>query len=236
MIITIFFAMASILLIIFLPIYLKKKNNLYKYKQQEKMSLKKQKRTIKNIWELGDFTNSIFWVSNKYVMIIELGSIEYKLMNDEEQDNMDNNLMKVSKTLKNQIQFFSTIEKIDTSYKVDEIRNNINKQKNENIKEYGESIIEYLENIMQEENLYVRKNYLIVESKEPYNKALIELKEFYDDLKYNLSLIKIKTILINELDTIELIYRELNKGDSEKIRKIIQEGGMEFYVKSKGKT
>lgn len=236
MIITIFFAMASILLIIFLPIYLKKKNNLYKYKQQEKMSLKKQKRTIKNIWELGDFTNSIFWVSNKYVMIIELGSIEYKLMNDEEQDNIDNNLMKVSKTLKNQIQFFSTIEKIDTSYKVDEIRNNINKQKNRNIKEYGESIIEYLENIMQEENLYVRKNYLIVESKEPYNKALIELKEFYDDLKYNLSLIKIKTILINELDTIELIYRELNKGDSEKIRKIIQEGGMEFYVKSKSKT
>jgi len=236
MIITIFFAMASILLIIFLPIYLKKKNNLYKYKQQEKMSLKKQKRTIKNIWELGDFTNSIFWVSNKYVMIIELGSIEYKLMNDEEQENIDNNLMKVSKTLKNQIQFFSTIEKIDTSYKVDEIRNNINKQKNRNIKEYGESIIEYLENIMQEENLYVRKNYLIVESKEPYNKALIEFKEFYDDLKYNLSLIKIKTILINELDTIELIYRELNKGDSEKIRKIIQEGGMEFYVKSKGKT
>jgi len=236
MIITIFFALASISLIIFVPIYLKKKNNLYKYKPQEKMSLKKQKKTIKNIWELGDFANSIFWVSNKYVMIIELGSIEYKLMNDEEQDNIDNNLMKISKTFKNQVQFYSTIKKIDTSYKIEEIRNNINKQKNSNIKEYGESIIEYLENIMQEENLYVRKNYLIIESKEPYNKALIELKEFYDDLKYNLTLIKIKTTLIDELDTIELIYRELNKGDSEKIRKIIQEGGMEFYVKSKSKA
>ena len=127
MIITIFFAIASISLIIFVPIYLKKKNNLYKYKPQEKMSLKKQKKTIKNIWELGDFANSIFWVSNKYVMIIELGSIEYKLMNDEEQDNIDNNLMKISKTFKNQVQFFSTIEKIDTSYKVEEIRNNINR-------------------------------------------------------------------------------------------------------------
>lgn len=130
MIITIFFALASISLIIFVPIYLKKKNNLYKYKPQEKMSLKKQKKTIKNIWELGDFANSIFWVSNKYVMIIELGSIEYKLMNDEEQDNIDNNLMKISKTFKNQVQFFSTIEKIDTSYKIEEIRNNINKQNN----------------------------------------------------------------------------------------------------------
>ena len=130
MIITIFFAIASISLIIFVPIYLKKKNNLYKYKPQEKMSLKKQKKTIKNIWELGDFANSIFWVSNKYVMIIELGSIEYKLMNDEEQDNIDNNLMKISKTFKNQVQFFSTIEKIDTSYKIEEIRNNINKQNN----------------------------------------------------------------------------------------------------------
>ena len=170
MIITIFFALASISLIIFVPIYLKKKNNLYKYKPQEKMSLKKQKKTIKNIWELGDFANSIFWVSNKYVMIIELGSIEYKLMNDEEQDNIDNNLMKISKTFKNQVQFFSTIEKIDTSYKVEEIRNNINKQKNSNIKEYGESIIEYLENIMQEENLYVRKNYLIIESQSSIKK------------------------------------------------------------------
>ena len=73
--------------------------------------------------------------------------------------------MKISKTFKNQVQFFSTIEKIDTSYKIEEIRNNINKQKNSNIKEYGESIIEYLENIMQEENLYVRKNYNIINSR-----------------------------------------------------------------------
>lgn len=236
MIITIFFALASILLIIFVPIYLRKKNSLYRFKPQEKMSLKKQKKTIKTIWELGDFMNSIFWVCNKYVMIIELGSIEYKLMNDEEQDNIDNNLMKIAKTFTNPVQFFSTIERIDTSYKVEEIRRNIDKQRNKNIKEYGESIIEYLEEIMQEKNLYVRKNYLIVESKEPFDKALIELREFYDDLKYSLSLIKIKATLVDKLDTIELIYRELNKGDSEKIRKIIKEGGTQFYVDSKSKT
>lgn len=236
MIITIFFAVASIFLVIFVPIYLRKKSNLYKYRPKEKMSLKKQKKTIKNIWELGDFANSIFWVSDKYVMIIELGSLEYKLMNDEEQDNIDNNLMKIAKTFTNQVQFFSTIERIDTSYKIEEIKKNIDKQRNINIKEYGESIIEYLEEIMQEENLYVRKNYLIIESKEPFDKALIELREFYDDLKYNLSLIRIKASVVNDVDIIELIYRELNKGDNEKIKKLIQEGGTEFYVTSKNKA
>ena len=120
---------------------------------------------------------------------------------------------------------------------IERIRENIEKQKNDNVKEYGESIIEYLDNIMQEDNLYVRKNYLIVTSNEPFEKAERELKEFYEDLKYSLSGIKVTVRLLPDIDIIELIYRELNKNSSQNISKL-QEGGKNLYVgkKQKAKT
>lgn len=232
MVITILFLLASIGLVIFLPIYLRKKNKMYSLRTKEKVSLKGQRKNIKTIWGIEEIKDNILTVNNRHSIVVELGSIEYKLLNDEEQNNIDNNLIKLSKSFTNQTQFFSTIEKIDTTDKIERIRENVDKQKNENIKEYGESIIEYLDNIMQEENLYVRKNYLIVTSNEPFEKAQKELVEIYDDLKYNLSNIKVTTRLLPDIDIIELIYRELNKNANEEIKNILRNGGLGFYVKA----
>lgn len=236
MVITIIFMLASICLVILLPIYLRKKNRIYSLRIQEKVNLKKQKKNIKTIWGIKEINNGVLTVNNRHSIIIELGSIEYRLLNDEEQNNIDNNLVKISKTFTNQTQFFSTIEKIDTTEKIETIRNNIEKQKNSNIKEYGESIIEYLDNIMQEDNLYVRKNYLIITSNEPYEKAERELKEYYEDIRYSLSNIKVTTRLLSDIDIIELIHRELNKNSNEQLRNIIKKGGLDFYVQSKSKA
>ena len=89
---------------------------------------------------------------------------------------------------------------------------------------------------MQEDNLYVRKNYLIVTSNEAFEKAERELKEYYEDLKYSFAGIKVTVRLLEDIDIIELIYRELNKNSSEQIGNIIKEGGLEFYVKAKSET
>lgn len=236
MAITIIFLLASICLIILLPIYLRKKNRMYSLRTEEKVNLKKQRKNIKTIWGIGEIKDEILTVNNRHSIIIELGSIEYRLLNDIEQNNIDNNLIKIAKTFTNQTQFFSTIEKIDTTEKIETIRNNIEKQKNNNIKEYGESIIEYLENIMQEDNLYVRKNYLIITSNESYEKAERELKEYYEDLRYSLSNIKVTTRLLSDIDIIELIHRELNKNSNEQLRNIIKKGGLDFYVQAKSKA
>ena len=236
MAITIIFMLASICLIILLPIYLRKKNRMYSLRTEEKVNLKKQRKNIKTIWGIGEIKDEILTVNNRHSIIIELGSIEYRLLNDIEQNNIDNNLIKIAKTFTNQTQFFSTIEKIDTTEKIETIRNNIEKQKNNNIKEYGESIIEYLENIMQEDNLYVRKNYLIITSNESYEKAERELKEYYEDLRYSLSNIKVTTRLLSDIDIIELIHRELNKNSNEQLRNIIKKGGLDFYVQAKSKA
>ena len=236
MIITIIFMLASIFLIIILPIYLKKNNKMYNLGTQEKVSIKKQMKNIKTIWGIEEIKNQMLTINNSHSIIIELGSIEDLLLNDEEQNNIDNNLRQIAKTFTNQTQFFSTIEKIDTTDKIENIRENIDKQRNSNIKEYGKSIIEYLESIMQEDDLYVRKNYLIVTSFEPYDKAERELKEYYEDLRYSLSNIKVTTKLLSDMDIVELVYRELNKNSNEQLRNIIKKGGLDFYVKSKSKT
>ncbi len=236
MAITIIFMLASICLIILLPIYLRKKNRMYSLRTEEKVNLKNQRKNIKTIWGIGEIKDGILTVNNRHSIIIELGSIEYRLLNDIEQNNIDNNLIKIAKTFTNQTQFFSTIEKIDTTEKIETIRNNIEKQKNSNIKEYGESIIEYLENIMQEDNLYVRKNYLIITSNEAYERAERELKEYYEDLRYSLSNIKVTTRLLPDIDIIELLHRELNKNSNEQIRDIIKKGGLDFYVQAKSKA
>ena len=236
MVITIFFMLASICLIIILPIYLRKKNRMYNLGTQEKTNIKKQRKNIKTIWGMEEIKNQMLTINNSHSIVIELGSIEYRLLNDEEQNNIDNNLKKIAKTFTNQTQFFSTIEKIYTTDKIENIRENIEKQRNNNIKEYGKSIIEYLDNIMQEDDLYVRKNYLIITSFEPYDKAERELKEYYDDLRYSLSNIKVTARLLSDMDIIELIYRELNKNSNEQLRNIIKKGGLDFYVQSESKA
>jgi len=236
MIITIFFMLASLSLIVFLPIYIKKKNDFYKLGSKEKMSLKKQKKKMTTIFGIDEIQNGIISANGTRSIIVELGSIEYRLLNDEEQNNIDILLTKLSKTFSFQTQFFSTIERIDTTDKVEKIRENIENQKNSKIKEYGESIIEYLEDIMQEDNLYVRKNYFIASSNEPFLKADAELVEFFQNLKYSLAGIKVSARLLSDMEIIELIHRELNKNTNDKIRNIIEEGGLDFYVEAKSKA
>ena len=70
-------------------------------------------------------------------IIMEIGSIEYRLLNDAEQSVIDTTLTNVSRTLTYNMQFFSTTVKVDTNEKIYEIMENMRKQ---SIK-YGTTII-----------------------------------------------------------------------------------------------
>lgn len=233
MLITMFFIIASIGLIVFTVVYSKKKKQFYNLVTNEKVKSRQMKKNIKTIWGIDNIKNGIITVNSKHSIIIELGSIEYKLLNEEEQNNIDSSLIKLAKTFNFQTQFFSTIEKIDTTNKIEEIEKNLDKQKNSKMREYGESIIEYLANIMQEENLYVRKNYLIITSNQSLEKAEMELKETFNNIQYQLYNIRVMTKMLSDEDILELIYRELNKNSNMKIDNIMKKGGLDFYVKAR---
>lgn len=233
--VTIFFIFISIVVILGTTIYVKKNNKFYNYKPEEKANLKKQKRNIKDIWGIEKIKNDVITVQGQHSIIIEIGSIEYRLLNEMEQESIDNTLINISKTMDYKTQFFSTVVKVDTREKSEEIRNNMKMQRNINMVDYGNAIIEYLEDIMQEEDLYVRKNYLIVSCFEVRKKAEYMLKEFYDNLKYGLSNIKVNTKLLTDAGIIELLHREFNKESTENIDEIVKKGGLDFYVKNKEK-
>lgn len=229
--ITIFFGIMSVAMIIGTAIFVRKNNRLYNFKHEEGMTPKKQKKNIKNIWGIDMIKDGVITVQGQHSIIVEIGTIEYNLLNDDEQENIDNLLTRLCKTISYKMQIFSTIVKVDTNDKIDEIRENIQGHKNLNMVEYGKAIIEYLEEIMQSENLYVRKNYLIFSSFEAKDKARSDLLEFYVILKKELSKIRISCNILDEGGIIELIHRELNKNATENIENIIMEGGLDIYVK-----
>lgn len=232
--IAILFMFLSIVVIILTVIQIRKNNRFYKFKSKDKENIKKQKKNIKNIWGIEEIKNNIITNSKgQHSMIMQIGSIEYRLLNEDEQTSIDIALTKISRTLSYNMQFFSTIVKVDTNEKIAEIKENMKKQKNEKMIEYGEAIIEYLEDIMQEDDLYVRKNYIIISSYEEKEEARKNLEMFCNTLKANLIKIKINAKILNDVGIIELIHRELNKDSTESIEKIIDEGGLDTYVKRK---
>ena len=141
--VTIFFIFISIVVILGTTIYVKKNNKFYNYKPEEKANLKKQKRNIKDIWGIEKIKNDVITVQGQHSIIIEIGSIEYRLLNEMEQESIDNTLINISKTMDYKTQFFSTVVKVDTREKSEEIRNNMKMQRNINMVDYGNAIIEY---------------------------------------------------------------------------------------------
>ena len=166
-------------------------------------------------------------------MILEIGSIEYRLLNECEQDLIDISLTKISRTLSNNMQFFSTAVRVDTNEKIYEIRENMKKQKNQKMKEYGEDIIEYLENIMQDENLYVRRNYIIISTYESSEEARKNLTILCNTLIANLKDIKINARILNSNEIIDLLNKEINKDSTDNIELIIENGGLNEFVTGK---
>ena len=104
---------------------------------------------------------------------------------------------------------------------------------NDNVKEYANQIIAHLEKLQEDQNLFERKNYMVISSFNNRKVAESELKEFYQLLRYHLLNIKVSTRLLNDREIVELIYEQLHKGNKNKVADIEQKGGFELYVTDK---
>ena len=131
--------------------------------------------------------------------------------------------------LKFPIQFLEVKKQIELGDMLEEIKiNTINS--NSNVKEYANQIISYLEKIQEDKNLFERKNYMVISSFNNRKAAEIELKEYYQLLRYHLLNIKVSTRLLNDREIVELIYEQLHKDNKNKVTEIEQKGGFGLYV------
>lgn len=211
-------------------IYTRKKNNLQEIKPIDKSNIKKSKKTLSNLWGIDGFNNQVITINkNQHSIIVELESIEYSLLHEGEKENVDRELISIAQMLKFPIQFLEVKKQIELGDMLEEIKiNTINA--NSNVKEYANQIISYLEKIQEDKNLFERKNYMVISSFNNRKVAEIELKEFYQLLRYHLLNIKVSTRLLNDREIVELIYEQLHKDNKNKVTEIEQKGGFGLYV------
>ena len=233
MIITIIFILAGIFFMIGTLIYVKNKNNLQEIKPIDKSNIKKVKKTLRNLWGIDGFNNQVITINKgQHSIIVELESIEYSLLHDGERNNVDRELISIAQMLKFPIQFLEVKKQIELGDMLEEIKvNTINA--NNNVKEYAKQIIKHLEQLQEDQNLFERKNYMVISSFNNRKTAEIELKEFYQLLRYHLLNIKVSTRLLNNKEILELIYEQLHKGNKNKVSDIEEKGGLDLYVTSK---
>lgn len=211
-------------------IYTRKKNNLQEIKPIDKSNIKKSKKTLSNLWGIDGFNNQVITINkNQHSIIVELESIEYSLLHEGEKENVDRELISIAQMLKFPIQFLEVKKQIELGDMLEEIKiNTINS--NSNVKEYANQIISYLEKIQEDKNLFERKNYMVISSFNNRKVAELELKEFYQLLRYHLLNIKVSTRLLNDREIVELIYEQLHKDNKNKVTEIEQKGGFGLYV------
>lgn len=230
MIIAFVFILAGIIFMIGTLIYTKRKNNLQEVKPIDKSNIKKSKKTLSNLWGIDGFNNQVITINkNQHSIIVELESIEYSLLHEGEKENVDRELISIAQMLKFPIQFLEVKKQIELGDMLEEIKiNTINS--NSNVKEYANQIISYLEKIQEDKNLFERKNYMVISSFNNRKVAELELKEFYQLLRYHLLNIKVSTRLLNDREIVELIYEQLHKDNKNKVTEIEQKGGFGLYV------
>lgn len=232
MIVAIIFAVMSIFVIIFTVIYLNKQKEKLKIKREKR----KGKKTIKSIWNIDEINENVIVSGSKKTIIMKIGSIDYHLLSEKEQNALELNLIEITKTIKYPLQFFSTTEFVDTTDVINQIKENSQNNSNYKIVEYGNNIISHLSKLMENHNLLVRKNYVVLSGYGEFEKVKYDLISSYESLRFNLLNAKIQLDLLSDMEIIELLHRELNKNSTTKIERILQEGGLDTYVRGKNKS
>ena len=216
-------------------IYVKDKNKLQEIKSLGKHGLKQEKKKLSNLLGIGELNNQVITINkNQHSIVVELESIEYVLLQDGEKASVDRELVSIAQMLKFPIQFLEVKKQIELGDMLEEIKvNTINA--NDNVKEYAKQIVKHLEMLQADQNLFERKNYMIISSFNSRKVAEQELKEFYRILRYHLLNLKISTRLLKDKEIVELIYEQLHKGNKNKVADIEEKGGFELYVTSKSR-
>lgn len=189
----------------------------------------KDKNNLKKLLNIK-IKDNIILKDTRYSSIIELGNIDYNMLSEDEQNEIESILIQTALSIDYPIQFFTTTENIDTSKIINSIRNN-KTPKNE-IKEYQTLFCYYLQNLMENRNISIIKNYAIISYDGAYENAIDELNRRVLSFKNSLIRAKIQCNILEENELYNLIYRELNKNSVSKIDLLVK-GENSLYVKKK---
>ena len=172
MIIAFIFILAGIIFMIGTLIYTRKKNNL---QDTNTANINKGKKTLKTLFGISKIKNQVITTYNKqHSIIVELESIAYEMLHNEEKLSVNRELVSIAQMIKFPFQFLQIKQQISIKDNVENIRENA-VNANEYIKDYGNNIIEHLETLEENQNLFERKNYMVISSFNNRKVAEVEL-------------------------------------------------------------
>ena len=217
MVIMIIFLILSVLAILLTFMYLKKSNSKVKLKKSNtdiktaEENKKRKNKQLKDILGLK-IDNSMINIENRYSCILRIGSIDYNMMSESEQETIENVLMQTALSFDGFIQFLTTTENIDTN----EIINDIKKTRatNMQIRNCKENLINFLNDMMENMDTAINRNYIIISYDGLYEDTIKELNRRIVNVKTSLSRAKIQCELLNDEDIYNLLYKELNKNSN----------------------
>ena len=230
MIIAIIFILAGIAFMIVTLVYIRNKNSLQEIRKFDTKDTRKLRKNICSLWGISNIKDNLIEVNKRqYSMILELNSISYELLHEQEKNTVDSELISISQMIKFPFQFLMIKQGINTKTSIEKIETSI-VSANSYIKRYGQNLIEHLERISSDKNLVNRKYYMIISSFNKEKEAKKELLEFYDTLRYHLININVGIRTLTRDEAIQLIYNQLHKGSKTKVNEIIAKGGLELYA------
>lgn len=196
---------------------------------------RKGPENVKTILEIEDVRNSIITLyGNRYRLLIKVGSIDYALLSEDEQNALEEALRQTVLTFNYPVQFYVTTERVDTTNVLEQIqRCTANPMLPESAKTYGANMVQFLSDMMKDRGTYIRRNYIVIDCvAKTREEAETELLRRANFIINSLNAAKIQAALMSSDETIDVLHRAMNKGSVATSRAIQESGGFELYVTS----
>lgn len=144
---------------------------------------------------------------NEYRAVLQVGSINFELKSELEQDTLLLNYLKFINSLPCSIQILVRVRSFDINNYIDDFK--INNKKNKNFK--GESYIKFINDQIKSKKILTRKFYLIVSAKnKDKDLVLNQLNHNCEIISKNLKKLGLWSQRLNSLETIDLFYSFFN--------------------------
>lgn len=219
--------------IIRIPLLNKSSKDIKKVSQKKSTTVfSKKAAEMKYIFQIQDIRNGIIYLKNNlFATVVKLGSIDVRLFSEEEQNVIEDILIKTVIALPNPFKFIVLTTSVDTGNIIESIyANSIENDMPMTIKSLASETINYLENMMYNKSIYTRENYIVLFSTEKdVDKVYSELNRLAEFVISQMNGAKIKAEKLTSEQEIDFIFRFLNN-KNHKPSNSIKSGAFSLYV------
>ena len=195
-----------------------------------------------SVQELLDFheirSGMIHRKDNTYVKIIEVGTINYFMLSETEQENVEAAFRGMISTLTFPTQYFVQTKLLDISVLIENMERDVKAipLENETLRNFGFERINYLKRLTSIRKPMIRTPYLVYTVKEGnYEKAVSEIKYRQGIIIDRLARIGLSGRGLNDQELAELLYTNYNKDRALNVP-IKNLTDKSFYIKKEGES